>query len=224
MNDWVIGGIIAASLIGSFLYKNWVTNRTLRKLYLLRNVQQKDEFLKEIEGFNSKFYFSEFTRKMMALNFLMEIGCYDEATAYYQEWTKLKMKADEKIAFGFKLYELTILTKDKDRATKLKHQLLEAIEKSKNKNHEALKGEIKLLYAVYFEKDVSLIGHIELELQNINDRELKAEYYHRLAKLYYADENQKKSLEALENAIQETQSEARKKSLLNTKENLHLLA
>ena len=79
------------------------------------------------------------------------------------------------------------------------------------------------MYAVYIEKDSSLIWHLEAEIQQVEDLEMKAEYSYLLARLYYAAKNKKAAALALEKAASYTKSEIKRNNVLKVKNNLHLL-
>lgn len=100
-------------LFGSVIYKKWVSEKALRKLYALKMKQDTDNFLKMIDSPYCKFNFSKVSLQMMKLNYFMDLQDHPQVQKTYEQFASLKMNADEKIALYSRMFGYALQFRDR---------------------------------------------------------------------------------------------------------------
>ena len=187
-------------LFGSVIYKKWVSEKALRKLYTFKMKQDTDSFLKLLDSPYCKFNFSKVSLLMMKLNYFIDLQDHDQVREIYAQFASLKMNADEKIALYSRMFGYALQFRDRALAETCREQLI--------------RGEVEQLDRIYIQKDTTLIQELTEALPECENDEIKSLIAFRLAKLYHY-ENQPEQVEIyLNQAMRYTNNDKNRKSLM----------
>lgn len=201
-------------LFGSVIYKKWVSEKALRKLYTLKMKQDTDNFLKMIDSSYCKFNFSKVSLQMMKLNYFMDLQDHPQVQKIYDQMTSLKMNADEKIALYSRMFGYALQFRDRALAEVCRDQLMPLLSGKKGEKAELIRGEVEQLDRIYIQKDTSLIQELIEALPECENDEIKSLIAFRIAKLYhYLNEPQQVEI-YLNRAMRYTNNDKNRKSLM----------
>ena len=201
-------------LFGSVIYKKWVSEKALRKLYALKMKQDTDNFLKMIDSPYCKFNFSKVSLQMMKLNYFMDLQDHPQVQKTYDQMTSLKMNADEKIALYSRMFGYALQFSNRALAEACRDQLTPLLSGKKGEKAELIRGEVEQLDRIYIQKDTSLIQELIEALPECENDEIKSLIAFRIAKLYhYLNEPQQVEI-YLNRAMRYTNHDKNRKSLM----------
>lgn len=201
-------------LFGSVIYKKWVSEKALRKLYVFKMKQDTDNFLKMIDSPYCKFNFSKVSLQMMKLNYFMDLQDHPQVQKTYDQMTSLKMNADEKIALYSRMFGYALQFSNRALAEACRDQLTPLLSGKKGEKAELIRGEVEQLDRIYIQKDTSLIQELIEALPECENDEIKSLIAFRIAKLYhYLNEPQQVEI-YLNRAMRYTNNDKNRKSLM----------
>lgn len=205
--------VIVVCIGGSFIYKKWITEGTLKKLYKFKMQRNTEEFIKLLNSPYLKFNFSKFTLYWMQLSYFLDYKMTREVEETFRQQDVIKMTSDEQATVYFRMYTYYIEINQIQKAEALYNILNNCIQSSKDSKINALEKEVNQLKIVYCDKDSTQIKKIEEDIESCTDDELKSVGYFRIAKLYHYQGNEDKVNNYLQLAIDKTRIETNKESL-----------
>lgn len=184
--EWILlfGFVIITALLGSILRYQRSYDGVMKKISKLKG-KSEDEFLGYIDGKIAQKHLSPYQTCLIKTNYYAEKGLIDKSIAVISAFDPDHLKKEDKVVYHERLFELYLKLGDK-RAIEEANKARAIVKRHKMKQYDRLLSEIDEAIAVYFNNDTGYIGKYEKALANEKlDDYSKAEYYYRLARLYY---------------------------------------
>jgi hypothetical protein len=218
---WSVGIIgAAAAVILAAVYKRWATHQALNKLYEVQRNGSAEQFMDALDSDMARFYFRDFTRKMMKLNYWINRNDPARIRQVIEEFRSVKMSDQEKIQLFSRMFGYYVENGCEEKARPIYLRLQKLLKAQKGRQAKALQGEIQQVAAVYLEHDASYIPILQEYANSSSNSGQKTVYLYRLAKLYDYHHQRDAALQCLKQAVQVAQEENEKKKLTYLSEHL----
>lgn len=208
MSDLLLICIFALCIAGSLLYRRFVINKTLRRLYQLRQQGEEASYMQALDALDVRLYFSSFTRELLRLGYYLAKYDTPWVNALYDRLCQSKTNAKNRIALYSRVFPYFLEQKEEERAKACAKKLYELLADRKETKYVLLYNEVRQLEGIYLKRDLSWIEVLEGIVPQIRDEESLSVLQFRLAKLYMMKQDVEKSRALLLEAMTHSKDEA----------------
>lgn len=221
--QWIL--IVAViALAGSFMYKQWATNQALRKIYAASKSASLSEYMDILDSNFTRFYFSDYTRQIMKLNYLISKKKDQEIHDLLPSFQTVKMTDKEKAVLFSKMFGYYIENGNIEKAVPIRNRLETILKDAKDKESLSIRQEVEQVASIYIDHNTDYIPILQEYDAQTDNAEMKAVYCYRLAKLYYykGDETAvKENLQKAKNLTKNSELKSRIEEMIQSPDKLY---